>query len=151
MEKLEMRALARAAARAAGLFELAEPSRAEVRSERFRSGPARRPRPVAVPPLRVDEAQARAACAPMGELETIVNSTDAHGRVRSLYVIVPDMTLKGHYERLGFTLEPGCRVLLDAAALLPIALLRIAQQGPCVPAPSESASGFNPYFDLRPE
>ena len=29
--------------------------------------------------------------------------------------------MKAHYERLGFTLEAGCRVLLDAAALLPLA------------------------------
>lgn len=149
MEKLEMRARARAAARAAGLFELAERSRSEGRGERMRA-PARRPRPVAAPPLRVDEAQARAACAPMGELETIVNSTDARGRARALYVIVPDMAMKAHYERLGFTLEPGCRVLLDAAALLPIALLRIAPQSPAVLPPCEAAGGFNPYFDLQP-
>jgi hypothetical protein len=148
MEKLEMRARARAAARAAGLFDLALRPRGEARPEvRGRTSPDRRPRPAstAVP---IDEAQARAACAPMGALETIVQAADANGRIRTLYVIVPDFAMKLHYERLGFALEPGCRALLDAASLLPIAMLRLSHSAPVPDEPRPSAGGFNPYFDL---
>lgn len=147
MEKLEMRARARAAARAAGLFDIAERARAEGRPDRSRSNAARRPRPAPPPALRVDEAQARAACAPMGELETIVQAQDAKARVRLMYVVVPDMAMRLHYERLGFSIDEGCRVLLDAASLVPIAVLRMTPR--CGEAPASPApAGFNPYFDL---
>ena len=46
--------------------------------------------------------------------------------MRTLYVIVPDLALKLHYQRLGFEIDHGCRVLLDAEALLPIAVLRLS-------------------------
>ena len=148
MEKLELRARARAAARASGLFDLPARARNDGRAEqRGRTSTVRRPRPAATPLGAVDEAQARAACAPMGELEHIVHAADANGRTRTLYVIVPDFAMKAHYERLGFTLEAGCRVLLDAAALLPLAVLKVAQPAPAR-EPCPSASGFNPYFDL---
>jgi hypothetical protein len=102
------------------------------------------------PPVDViDETQARAACKPMGELEYIVQQADAKGRVRALYVIVPDLALKVHYERLGLAVEPGCRVLLDAASLVPIAVMRVcACEGERVPPRCSHAPGFNPYFDL---
>ena len=148
MEKLELRARARAAARAAGWFDVALPARNEERGEgRGRAGADRRRRssPAFIP---VDEAQARAACAPMGDLEYVVQAADAKGRVRALYVIVPDVAMKSHYERIGFTLEPGCRVLLDAAALLPIALLRLSPARASAPKPGPPAAGFNPFFDL---
>lgn len=148
MEKLELRARARAAARAAGLFEIAERVRAEGRVERSRPASARRPRPAPPPPaLRVDETQARAACAPMGELETVVQAQDAKGGVRLMYVVVPDMAMRLHYERLGFSIEDGCRVLLDAAAMVPIAVLRMTPRCGETP-PSPASGGFNPYFDL---
>jgi hypothetical protein len=149
MEKLEMRARARATARAVGLFDLPDRTPGDGRPEiRGRTGTARRARlhePAVVP---MDEAQARASCAPMGELETIVQAADAKGRARTLYVIVPDFAMKAHYERLGFTLEPGCRVLLDAAELLPIAVLTLARSVARAPEPGPSSAGFNPYFDL---
>ena len=86
----------------------------------------------------------------MGELETIVQAADAAGRVRTLYVIVPDLALKLHYQRLGFEIEHGCRVLLDAEALLPIAVLRLsARNGAGTPRPAAPSAGFNPYFDVQ--
>ena len=148
MEKLELRARARAAARAAGLFELGrgvDPAR--NKEPRGRATPRARPRPVDA----IDEAQARAACKPMGELEYIVNAADARGRMRTLYVIVPDLTLKLQDQRLGFEIETGCRVLLDAAELVPIAVLRMSERsGGGLPAPGEAPAGFNPYFELPP-
>jgi hypothetical protein len=146
MEKLEMRARARATARASRLFT---PGRDQELAGEPRGRSASRP--AALPPRLdiIDETQARAACKPMGELEYIVQSADARGRLRALYVIVPDLALKSHYERLGLALEPGCRVLLDAEALLPIAVLRVSVcGGTSVPAKCGAATGFNPYFDL---
>jgi hypothetical protein len=152
MEKLELRARARAAARASGLFEHGRSERLERRIEaRGRSLP-QRPKGVLPPPVdSIDEAQARAACAPMGELEYIIQAADGEGHARSLYVIVPDLALKPHYERLGFCLEPGCRVLLDAEALTPIAVLRVSQRmGVRATESVDQPSGYNPYFDLPP-
>jgi hypothetical protein len=137
MEKLELRARARAAVRA-GRFE----------SSLDQDAAADQARGVLPPPLDIiDETHARAACKPMGELEYVVQSADARGRVRALYVIVPDLALKSHYERLGLAVEAGCRVLLDAASLLPIAVLRVSD---CVAMPAKCAAstGFNPYFDI---
>ena len=150
MDKLELRARARAAARASGLFEAGSESPYESPAEaRGRNGLSR-VRGVAPPPIdAIDEAQARAACRPMGELEYVVQAADAQGRSRALYVIVPDMQLTAHYRRLGFEIEPGCRVLIDAAALLPIAVLRLsARAGTNTPERCANSSGFNPYFDL---
>jgi hypothetical protein len=153
MDKLELRARARAAARASGLFDDAHGDEGydSPAAARGRSSTARA-RGVAPPPLdSIDEAQARAACRPMGELEYIVNAADAEGRTRAMYVIVPDLQLKSHYRRLGFEIEPGCRVLLDASALVPIAVMRVcARSGAATPPRCDASAGFNPYFDLPP-
>lgn len=148
MEKLELRARARATARASRMFT---PGRDQELTPERADGRSRAPQPVSLPPAVdiIDETQARAACKPMGELEYVVQSVDLRGRLRALYVIVPDLALKSHYERLGFTIEDGCRVLLDADALRPIAVLRVScQGGRPVPQKRAAASGFNPYFDL---
>lgn len=152
MDKLELRARARAAARASGLFEIGRETPLETRNETRGRSSAARVRPAAPPPVdAIDEAQARAACKPMGELEYIVQAADASGRVRALYVIIPDLALKSHYQRLGFEIEAGCRVLLDAAALLPLAVLRLsARSGQGTPPCCAPAAGFNPYFDIPP-
>ena len=149
MDKLELRARARAAARASGLFELGRETPYEATEPRGRSSAARS-RPVSPPPIdSIDEAQARAACKPMGELEFIVQAADAAGRMRALYVIVPDLSLKLHYQRLGFEIEPGCRVVLDAAALLPVAVLRLsARNGAGMPPRRAPSTGFNPSVDV---
>jgi hypothetical protein len=140
MEKLEMRARARATVRA---------SRFAPPLDHDPSEPARRTGVLPRPLDAIDEAQARAACKPMGELEYVVQSADANGRVRALYVIVPDLALKMHYERMGLAVEHGCRVLIEAASLRPIAVLRVsACGGGAVPAKCAAAAGYNPYFDM---
>ena len=151
MDKLELRARARAAARAQGLSELGDDSADERSGEPRGRNSAVRVKPIAPANIdAIDEAQAQAACKPMGELEYIVQAADAQGRQRALYVIVPDLALKSHYQRLGFEIEAGCRVLLDAAALIPIAVLRVSKRnGEGAPPRAEAATGFNPYFDLR--
>ncbi len=150
MDKLELRARARATARASGLFEVGHERVDAAATETRGRSSAAKSRPAAPPPIdAIDETQARAACKPMGELECIVQAADAAGRQRTLYVIVPDLTKKVHYQRLGFVVEPGCRVLLDARALLPLAVLRLSgRSGERMPASGVAAAGFNPYFDL---
>lgn len=146
MEKHEMRAKARATARASRAFIPGRDQELRGDPRESRSGEA------AIVPPEVDEneiAQARAACKPMGELEYVVQSVDGEGRLRALYVIVPDLALKSHYARLGFTIATGCRVLLDAALMRPIAVLRVAAQaGEEVPEKTDHSHGFNPYFDM---
>lgn len=151
MDKLELRARARAAARAQGLFEIGRESADDSGGDPRGRNSAARVRTAAPANIdAIDEAQAQAACKPMGELEYIVQAADASGRQRALYVIVPDPALKSHYQRLGFEIEAGCRVLVDAAELIPIAVLRVSKRsGDGEPPRAEAATGFNPYFDLR--
>ena len=140
MEKLEFRARARATARATRHAPTAE----------YRSGEVgRRSGPMAPQEIdSIDEAQARSACKPMGELEYVIRSADSTGRVRALYVVVPDLSMKMHYERLGFAVDAGCRVLVDASSLRPVAVLRISACGGAMPAKCAATAGYNPYFDI---
>lgn len=146
MEKLEMRARARATARASRAFTPGRDQELRGDPRELMIGEA------AIVPPEVNEseaAQARAACKPMGELEYVVQSVDGQGRLRAMYVIVPDLALKSHYARLGFTIEAGCRVLIDAALMRPIAVLRVAAQaGDEMPEKTHHSTGFNPYFDM---
>lgn len=149
MDKLELRARARAAARASGLFELDGETPEKPRTApRSRTHAARGRAAAALPVDTIDETQARTACKPMGELETIVHAIDESGGVRLLYVIVPNPALATEYERLGFVIEAGCRVLLDAAALKPLAMLRVTAVPAEAPPRRHPSTGFNPYFDL---
>lgn len=149
MDKLELRARARATARASGLFDIAAEPPYDVRKADMRGRGNARSRPVSPPPIdAIDETHARAACKPMGELECVVQATDANGRSRTLYVISPDLAMKAHYQRLGFEIEAGCRVVLDAAALTPLAVLRMSMRnGSGAPPRTAPSAGFNPYFD----
>jgi hypothetical protein len=151
MDKLELRARARATARASGLLDMTEKTPYDIRKTDTRGRSIARTRTVTPPPIdTIDESHARAACKPMGELECVVQATDASGHARTLYVIFPDLTLKAHYQRLGFEIEAGCRVVLDAAALTPLAVLRMSvRSGAGAPARTLPAAGFNPYFDSR--
>lgn len=98
------------------------------------------------PPL--DKARARQACAPMGALHSIVVTVDAHKRRRTWYVIDPDPAVGAQYAALGLDLIPGCKVLVDAEVMRPIAILDF---DPAVSAgDGPSPHGFNPYFDLPP-
>ncbi|HVF64024.1 MAG TPA: hypothetical protein VNE58_08520 [Casimicrobiaceae bacterium] len=144
MDKLELRALARATARDSGLLELGDDGAADAERGRRRIS-------VAPPPIdAIDDARARAACKPMGKLEYLVQSAEGGGRLRTLYVIVPDASLRPHLQRLGFEIEDGCRVLLDAASLVPVAVLRIARSTDdgAAPAVRPPSAGFNPYFEM---
>jgi hypothetical protein len=142
MEKPELRARARATARASRFTP--------GRDQDTANDAAARAAGVLPAPLDIiDETQARAACRPMGELEYVVQSADSRGRSRAMYVIVPDLSLKVHYQRHGLSIEAGCRVLLDAASLQPIAVLRVSGCGGAgMPPRCAAATGFNPYFDL---
>jgi len=108
-------------------------------------GPLRK-RHRAPPPL--DKARARQACAPMGSLLSIVVTLDAHKRRRTWYILDPDPAVGAQYAALGLELVPGCKVLVDAEVMRPIAILDF---DPAVSAGTDpSPHGFNPYFDLPP-
>lgn len=97
------------------------------------------------PPL--DKARARQACAPMGTLHSIVVTVNAHKRRRTWYVVDPDPALAVQYAAAGLDLTPGCKVLVDAELMRPVALLDF---DPAVSAQDTGPMphGFNPYFDL---
>ena len=97
------------------------------------------------PPL--DKARARQACAPMGTLHSIVVTVNAHKRRRTWYIVDPDMAVAPQYAAAGLDLTPGCKVLVDAELMRPVALLDF---DPAVSAQDSDPMphGFNPYFDL---
>jgi hypothetical protein len=99
----------------------------------------------AAPPL--DKKRAREACAPMGTLHSIVATVDAHNRRRTWYVIDPDPAVSKHYTALGLSLFPGCKVLVDAEAMRPVAVLDF-DPGVTAAGSQPSPFGFNPYFDV---
>ena len=133
MDKVQLRAAARAVLRSS--HPLPSPDRALPRTSRERTPP----------PL--DKARARQACAPMGTLHSIVVTVDARKRRRTWYVVDPDLAMSAHYAAAGFELIPGCKVLVDAEVMRPVALLDF---DPAVSAEDGSPmpQGFNPYFDL---
>jgi len=97
------------------------------------------------PPL--DKARARQACAPMGALHSIVITVDRRKRRRTWYIIDPDPAVAAQYAAAGLDLIPGCKVLVDAEAMRPVALI---DYDPAVSAQDASPMphGYNPYFDL---
>ena len=99
-------------------------------------------------PAPVDRERARAACAPMGALRQVVVTEDAHKRRRTWYIIDPDPALAHHYAAQGFELVEGCKVLIDAEALRPVALIDLDPELTNAGAPAPC--GFNPYWDLPP-
>lgn len=149
MDKLELRARARATARATGLFDIEADAPQAARKVEPRGRGNARSRSLSAPPVdTADEAHARAACKPMGELDCVVQAADASGRVSTLYVIVPDLAMKAHFQRLGFEIFAGCRVVLDAVALVPLAVLKVSMRnGRGAPPRMPASTGFNPYFD----
>src|SRR5207249_2358699 len=132
MDKIQLRAAARAVMRASP----APLDRSLPRTSRESRSP---------PPL--DKARARQACSPMGTLHSIVMTIDIRKRRRTWYIIDPDRALSAQYAAAGLDLIPGCKVLVDAEAMRPVALLDF---DPAVSAQDNSPmpQGFNPYFDL---
>jgi hypothetical protein len=87
---------------------------------------------------------AAATCAPMGDLQYVVESRH-HGSTETWFVVKPHQGLAGHYAALGVELSPDCRVVVEAASLRPVGVL--PQE--ILSAPP-SPAGFNPYFDVPP-
>ena len=97
------------------------------------------------PPL--DKARARQACAPMGALHSIVVTVDVRKRRRTWYIVDPDPAVAAQYSAVGLDLTPGCKVLVDAEAMRPVALVDFDPAVSALDA-SPMPHGFNPYFDL---
>ena len=135
MDKVQLRAAARAFMRASQAA-FASPADEEL----HRTSRERKP-----PPL--DKARARQAVAPMGTLHSIVVTVNPRKRRRTWYIVEPDFAVAAQYAAVGLELTPGCKVLVDAEAMRPVALLDF---DPAVTAQGASPMphGFNPYFDL---
>ena len=101
-------------------------------------------------PPPVDRERARAACAPMGALITVVVSEDANKRRRTWYIVDPDPSLAHNYAAQGFELFDGCKVLIDAEAMRPVALIDLDPAAVSSEADAPAPCGFNPYWDLSP-
>ena len=148
MDKMELRAAARAVIRSSQPVPspragppprtTREQAKSSLESSLLRRG--RTP-----PPL--DKARARQACAPMGTLHSIVVTVDVRRRRRTWYIIDPDPAVGAQYAAVGLDLTPGCKVLVDAEVMRPVALVDFdpaVSAEDCSPMPH----GFNPYFDL---
>ena len=98
----------------------------------------------------VDRERAQRACAPMGTLHSVVVTEDAHKERRVWYVIDPDLSMASHYAAQGFDIVAGCKVLIDAEALRPVAVLEIDPDTRGQDADKSPPCGFNPYWDLSP-
>jgi len=148
MDKMELRAAARAVIRAAQPVPVrreSPPARTTREQTKASIELRRAPRGRLPPPL--DKARARQACAPMGTLHSIVVTVDARKRRRTWYVIDPDPAVGAQYSAAGLDLTPGCKVLVDAEVMRPVALVDFdpaVSAEDCSPMPH----GFNPYFDL---
>jgi hypothetical protein len=150
MDKMELRAAARAYLRSGQTMppldaSLPRTSREGTTAQRNHEAPMRTSRARIPPPL--DKARARQACAPMGTLHSIVVTVDARKRRRTWYIVDPDPAVSAQYSAAGLELTPGCKVLVDAEVMRPVALVdfdpAVSAQD-CEPMPH----GFNPYFDL---
>ncbi len=97
-----------------------------------------------------DRERAQRACAPMGTLHSVVVSQDAQEERRVWYVIDPDPSMAQHYAAQGFDIVPGCKVLIDAEALRPVAVLEFDPDARPQDADISPPYGFNPYWDLSP-
>ena len=98
----------------------------------------------------VDRERARQACAPMGTLSTVVVTEDSHKRRRTWYVVDPDPALASHYGAHGLEIFEGCKVLIDAEAMRPVALIDLDPAATQGDGDTSTPCGFNPYWDLPP-
>lgn len=149
-----MRAAARAFMRSsqAAVPSLDEPPARTTREQAQMREQAKRLQDLLLPtrgrmPPPLDKARARQACAPMGALHSIVVTVDVKKRRRTWYIVDPDPAVAPQYSAAGLELTPGCKVLVDAEAMRPVALVDF---DPAVSAQDASPMphGFNPYFDL---
>lgn len=150
MDKIQQRAAARAFLRASA-HAMPQMDQVLSRTTREHSSPrlddviSRGSRGRTPPPL--DKARAREACLPMGTLHSIVVTLDVRQRRRTWYIVDPDPAVSAQYAAAGLELIPGCKVLIDAEVMRPVALVDF---DPAVSAQDSSPMphGFNPYFDL---
>jgi hypothetical protein len=97
-----------------------------------------------------DRERAQQACAPMGALESIVVSHDTGGERRVWYVVDPDPLMANHYAAHGLELTHGCKAVVDAEALRPVAVIEVDPASAGTMADASTPYGFNPYWDLPP-
>jgi hypothetical protein len=148
MDKVQLRAAARASLRASKSrlpLDASIPRTSRERTKSIDSDDIVRSGFRNPPPL--DKARARQACAPMGALHSIVVTVDTKQRRRTFYIVDPDPAMAPQYAAAGLELTPGCKVLVDAEVMRPVALIDFdpaVSAEDCVPMPH----GFNPYFDL---
>jgi hypothetical protein len=84
-----------------------------------------------------------ASCAGMGRLEYVVESQTSVG-AETWLVVRPEPASVSRYKDLGFSLSPGCRVVVEAQSMRPVGVLDSDLPEPPPPC------GYNPYFDLPP-
>lgn len=98
----------------------------------------------------IDRQRAQQACAPMGMLTQIVVSHDTDRDRRVWYVVDPDPLMAHHYAAHGLELVRGCKVVVDAEALRPVAVIEIDPATAGGGVDTSTPCGFNPYWDLPP-
>ena len=98
----------------------------------------------------IDRQRAQQACAPMGTLTQIVVSHDTDRDRRVWYVVDPDPLMAHHYAAHGLELVRGCKVVVDAEALRPVAVIEIDPATGGGGFDTSTPCGFNPYWDLPP-
>jgi hypothetical protein len=76
----------------------------------------------------------------LGRIEFVVESDRSDARETWL-VMRADSSAVPRYAQMGLEVEPGARVVVEAASLTPIGVLDRGAPAPNFPA------GFNPYFD----
>jgi hypothetical protein len=96
----------------------------------------------------IERERARRACAPMGVLVSVAVTVDSRERRRTWYVVDPDPALAANYAAHGFDITRGGKVLIDAEAMRPVAMIDIDPDAGNNDAPAPL--GFNPYWDLPP-
>lgn len=99
----------------------------------------------------LDRQRAQRACAPMGTLTSIVVAREASGERHVWYVVDPDPLMANHYGAHGLELTRGCKVLVDAEALRPTAVIEIDPAEAGSASDASTPCGFNPYWDLPPK
>jgi len=77
----------------------------------------------------------------MGRLEYVIESRH-HGESERWFVMRADSRCVPRYAELGFAVEPGSRIVVEALSLRPVGVLEDN-----LPR-ATSAAGYNPYFDL---
>jgi len=77
----------------------------------------------------------------MGRLEYVIESRH-HGESERWFVMRTDSTCVSSYAELGFSVEPGSRIVVDAVSMRPVGVLEDNLPRATSPA------GYNPYFDL---